>query len=119
MSVFIDRYFKNGPVLLPLAALAHLLWTVSSFVKFLGEDTLFSFIGGGTVLIQLLYTLLWLGVCAQKRWAGIAYIAVTAVNIGLLYLTPADSEWKHVSDALFPFDLLMCFFILFYYKRLK
>src|SRR6478609_9081287 len=119
MKAFIDRFFKNGPVLLPLAALAHLLWTGFSFGKFLSDDTLISFIGGGTFLIQLLYTLLWLGVCMQKRWAGIAYIAVTAVNIGLQFLTPAGSHWKYVADALFPFDVLMCFFILFYYKRLK
>lgn len=119
MNAFIEKYFKNVPVLLPLAALAHLFWTGFSFGKFLSDGTLFGFITGGTVLNQLLYTLLWLGVCLQKRWAGIAYIGVTAVNLCLQFLTPAGSQWKLVADALFPFDVLMCFFILFYYKRLK
>jgi hypothetical protein len=118
MKAFIDRYVLSVPVLLPMAALAHLFWTGYTFGRFIADGTLMSFIGGGTSIILLLYTLLWLGVCAQKRWAGIGYIALTAINLCLQFLTPEGSHWRFVADALFPFDVLMCFFILFYYKRL-
>jgi hypothetical protein len=119
MKAFFDRYVRNVPVILPLAALAHLFWTGYTFGNFIADGALMSFIGGGTFLIQLLYTLLWLGVCAEKRWAGIGYIALTAVNLCLLNLTPAGSQWRLIADAFFPFDVLMCFFILFFYKRLR
>lgn len=119
MKEFIDRYVKNGPVLLPILAIAHLLLAGYSFGKFLSDGTLFGFITGGTFLIQLLYTLLWLGVCVNKRWAGIGYVALTAINLCLQFLTPEGSQWRLVADALFPVDVLMCFFILFYYKRLN
>ncbi len=71
----------------------------------------------GSCAELLLYTLLWMAVCAGRRWAAIGYIALTAVNLALHFLLPKHSLWAQISDVLLPFDILMCVFLLFYYKR--
>ena len=122
-QTFYDRYFRQIPVLFPLVALAHVVWLGLTVVSFAQLDVLGTFIGGGTCVELLLYAVLWLAVCDMRRRAAIGYMVLTAINLGLQYLTPAHAEWRSVADALapahIPIDVLMCFFLLFYYKRFR
>ena len=115
----IRRFLTELPVLFPLVALAHVVWTGFTVYSFAQQEVLDTFIGAGNCLEMLLYTALWIGICDRRRLAGIAYLVLAALNLCLQFFTPQHSEWRLVGDALFPFDLLMCFFILFYYKRFR
>ena len=115
---FIDR-LKGLPVLFPLVAAFHVVMLVITVFNFGRDGVLDTFIGGGSVLEWLLYTALWMNVCLQRRWAAIGYIILTAVSLMLQFLTPHNSQWRMIGDTLFPFDVLLCFFLLFYYKRFR
>jgi hypothetical protein len=113
------RIWDGLPVLFPLVALFHLLLLGYNVISFARQDLLDTIIASGTCVELLLYTLLWVAVCDRWRWAAIGYIVLTAANLLLQFLNPPASNWRLVSDALFPFDVLMCFFLLFYYKRFR
>jgi hypothetical protein len=117
VPTLIDRFFKQLPILFPLVALFHLVMLGYSLWTFASQGVLDTFIGGGSTLVVLLYTILWLAVCDARRWGAIGYMALTAITLLLQFATPHQSEWRYVGDALSPFDVLMCFFLLFYYKR--
>ena len=119
VSNILRRLWHQLPVLFPLVAIAHIVWLGYAVVSFSQQGVMDTFIGAGNCLVMLLYTILWIGVCDRRRWAAIGYLTLTAVNLCLQFFTHQHSEWRYVSDALFPFDLLMCFFILFYYKRFR
>ena len=115
---FLER-LKGLPILFPLIGVFHFVMLGVTTYSFAKDGVLDTFLGLGSALEWLVYALLWLGVCMQLRWTTIAYIILTAVNLILLFLTPQGSHWKSISDTLFPFDVLMCFFLLFYYKRFR
>jgi hypothetical protein len=115
---FIER-LKGLPILFPLVGLFHIVLLCITIFGFGKEGLLGTSIGGGTVLEWLLYTVLWVFVCLQYRWAAIGYICLTAINLLLYFLSPKESIWHLVSDTLLPFDILMCVFLLFYYKRFR
>jgi hypothetical protein len=114
----IDR-FKGLPVVFPLVLLFHIVMLCITAFGFISDGVLDTAIAAGTVLEWLLYTVLWLFVCLQQRWAVIGYIALTSLNLLLYFLASKEGIWHMLSDALLPFDVLMCFFLLFYYKRLR
>jgi hypothetical protein len=111
------------PVLFPMVALFHVAILLITVIGFAQSGTLGDFVTRGTCLELLLYTVLWVLVCLRYRWAAIGYVVLTSVNLALQYLTPAGSIWKSVADAMepghLPVDVLFCFFLLFYYKRLR
>jgi hypothetical protein len=115
---FIDR-IKGLPVLFPLVGLFHISMLLVTAIGFAREGVLNTMIGGGSVVEWLLYTLLWVFVCLQYRAAAVGYIILTAANLLLQFLTPQDQSWRHIADTVFPFDVLMCFFLLFYFKRFR
>jgi hypothetical protein len=120
---FFRRLWTELPVLFPMVALFHVVILVVTLTGFAQNGTLADAATAGTCIELLLYTILWVLVCLKYRWAAIAYIVLTSVNLGLQYLTPAGSIWKSISDAMepghLPVDVLFCFFLLFYYKRLR
>lgn len=117
------RVWDGLPVLFPMVALFHVVILIITIVGFAQSGTLGEAATGGTCLELLLYTLLWVLVCLRYRWAAIGYIILTSANLALQYLTPEGSIWKSISDAMepghLPVDVLFCFFLLFYYKRLR
>jgi hypothetical protein len=119
MNNLIKRFWQELPVLFPLVAIAHIAWLGFAVFSFVQQGVIDTFIGAGNCIVMLLYTVLWIAVCDRWRWAAIGYLVLTAVNLCLQFFTAQHSEWRYVADALFPFDLLMCFFVLFYYKRFR
>jgi len=119
MNNLLRRFWQDLPVLFPLVAIAHIVWLGFALFDFGRQGVLDTFIGAGNCLILLLYAVLWIAVCDRRRWAAIGYLTLTAVNLCLQFFSAQHSDWRYVSDALFPFDLLMCVFLLYYYKRFR
>ncbi|MBS1644749.1 MAG: hypothetical protein JST36_06880 [Bacteroidetes bacterium] len=120
MALSFRKIWTGMPVLFPLLALFHVLMLAVAAVGFARSGDLFSFIPGGTVLEWLLYSLFWIGVSiTQRRLPAILYILLAAGNLCLQFLTPETSDWRSIGSTVFPFDILLCFFLLYYYKRLK
>jgi hypothetical protein len=118
---FFRRVWTELPLLFPLVALFHFAILIITIAGFAQADALDATAPAGTCIELLLYTLLWLFVCLQHRWAAIGYILLTCVNLALQYLTAQGSIWRDIADAMapahLPIDALFCFFLLFYYKR--
>ena len=109
------KIWFESPVIFPTAALFHIFLFLRSVFDF--HDS----------LAENWPTVLWYGVaCALsvacvflKRAAALGYIIFAIVGLLIQFVIPLDFFWKNVGSTLFPFDLLMCFFLLFYYKRFR
>jgi hypothetical protein len=111
---------KSLPILFPMVGAFHVVMLIITTAGFLMEGSLDTAITVGSCIEWLLYSAFWVAVCLQqRRWAAIAYIGLTAINLALQFLTPPASYWPEIGGTLFPFDVLMCFFLLFFYKRLR
>lgn len=112
-SKLLQRLWHEPPVFLPIAALYHLFLLILGLVE----------LGGS--LAHDWPTLLWYAAALAlsvyclllKRWAAIAYVLLTATGLLLQFVLPVDVFWKNVGATLMPFDVLMCFFLLFFFKR--
>ena len=116
---FIRRLWTGLPVLFPIVGFFLIALFAYNLVRFAMDGVLDTVIAGGTCMELLLCALFWLFACDRRRWAAIAFIALTAANLMLQFLTPQHAVWRTFSDALFPFDVLLCFFLLFFYKRFR
>lgn len=113
----IQRYWREQPIVFPLVALFHAFLLLRYLV------TLGPYLDQRPVAAQgawlAVATLLSFFICGMKRWANAGYILLTMAGLLLAYLLPVAREWKELNTVLFPFDLLMCVFLLFYYKRFR
>lgn len=116
---FFRRIWTGLPVLFPIVGLFQIALFAYNLIRFAMSGVLDTVIAGGTCMELFLYAALWAFICDRRRWAAIAYIALTAINLMLQFLTPQHSVWREFSDALLPFDVLLCFFLLFFYKRFR
>lgn len=112
-----DRLVRKPPVLFPLVALFHLVMLVMTLWQFGGQGVLMSREGIIAGSVWLLYTVLWLFICDMKKWAAIGYIALSLAGLCGQFLTAKDGLLYELGTVLFPFDLLMIVFLMFYYKR--
>jgi hypothetical protein len=116
---FIAR-MKALPVLFPLVGLFHLAMLLIGAVQFAQLGELGSGLALGSLAHWLVYGLVWLLVCLyQKRTAAIAYVALTSIELLLQFFGPEGSLIRELSKTLFPFHILLCFFLLVYYKRFR
>lgn len=116
---FFDRFFRQLPVIFPIVGLFLIALFGYNLIQFALQGVLLTHIASGTCLELLLYTLLWLVACDRRRWGAIGFILLTAANLLFYFLAPKHSLWHMVSDALLPFDALLCFFLLFFFKRFR
>ncbi|MBS1615152.1 MAG: hypothetical protein JST06_03440 [Bacteroidetes bacterium] len=116
---FTDRFFRQLPVIFPIVGLFLIALTGYNVIQFGRQGVLGTGIALGTCAELLLYTLLWLAACDRRRWGAIGFILLTAANLLLYFLAPKDLLWHQISDALLPFDALLCFFLLFFFKRFR
>ena len=54
-----------------------------------------------------------------KRWAATAYIGLTIAGLIIRYYSRSSHPWYEAATSLFPVDLVLVFFLLFYYRRLE
>lgn len=111
----LKRIWHEPPVVFPVAVIFHLFLLVRGLAD-LGDTISYNW---PTLLWYILAFALSVFCLLLKRWAGIAYIILTAVGLLLRYALPVGIFWKDVGATLLPFDVLMCFFLLFFYKRFR
>lgn len=104
---------RQLPVMFPIIAVFHVLLFLYTVGYYLSMDVLTNDKIIVNCVTLLLYTLLWIGVCGLSKKAAIGYIVLTAIDLLLFFF-----QWG-VGDSLLPFDVLLCVFLLFYYKRFR
>ncbi len=111
---------KALPVLFPLVGLFHMVMLVIGLVQYAQLGELGSVPALGSLAHWLIYGLIWMLICLyESRWAALAYIGLTSAELLLQFFGPAGSLVRELSSTLFPFSILLCFFLLFYYKRFR
>lgn len=117
----IKKYFGKAPIAFYLIALFHIFLTISEFVNYLGDTSVYLIYSLRPVIL-LAYTIFWIGCCFMKRWAGLAYLILTLFNVSFHLFGPPSILKQAVGDLLFlpiPVNLLFCFLILYYFKRMQ
>ena len=114
---FLKRITSKAPILFPLVALFHIFLLVRYIADLWGSPLTTPVVLPGAWFG--IAALLAVFICDLRRWANISYIALTILGLLLQYLAPKGSDWQSLGTTLFPFDLLMCVFLLFYYKRFE
>jgi hypothetical protein len=109
---FINRFIKQPPVMFPLVALFHMLMLAFSIYNASSEPL--SSLIWLQPLWMVAYTIAWVFVCGMKKWAALAYILLTALNV-LLYFVASD---LYVS-SLFLMDVVFSMILMAYYKHFK
>jgi len=116
-DTFFVRIFKKPPILFPLAALFQVFMTlIAAWMLFpvsLKEPEWFG------PLAMLLFSMIWLFVCDMRKWAAFAYLALTIACLLLQYFCPHYTSGWYFSMGMFPFDMIVGMFVLFYYKRFQ
>ncbi len=113
----VRKFFTGTPVAFPIIALFHLFWTGRGLWLYGTEpfpDPIWV-----QVLWLVAYTAAWIGATAGRKWSANAYIGLTVVNLLLRFLLKDPADASNLTDALFPIDLLCCFVLLVFYKRLR
>lgn len=114
---FFDRITGGLPIAFPLVGLAHFAWLILAIRDYRTEpfpSPIWTQVGWLAA-----YTLSWLLSARGLRAGAWAYNGLTALNILLRFFLKDASALSSYTDALFPFDVLFCFFLLLYYKRLR
>ena len=55
----------------------------------------------------------------MRKWAATGYMLFTAINLLLQFALKHEPLWHSAGETMFPFDVLMTAFLLFYYKRFE
>lgn len=113
---FLKRIWTKPPVVFPWVGVFHVWATLHAFWLFFGDG--FDLSGLAYPFGSLCYTVAWLFLCDLRKWAAFAYIGLTSLNLALRFLVHPFSLWADFSNVLFPADIIFCFLILVYYKRL-
>ena len=114
---FLTRIFRRPPILFPFVLLFHIVVLIFNIKPYLLEGGLFGGAGLVALVWSLIYLVLWLFICDMRKWAATAYMIFAAINLLLQFLLKKDPLWHDAGITLFPFDVLMTVFLLFYYKR--
>lgn len=113
----LKQFISKPPVLFPLAALFHIIITISAIVSLYGinpgqRDWL-------RPLSMAIFTVFSLLLCTMRKWTAIAYVLLSIVCLALFYFSPADSPSHIFGNGFFPFNLIISLFILLLFKRFK
>lgn len=128
MNQSIKSFFKKAPFIFYFILAFHIYLTFTEILRYWGDTSVSYIYYFFRPFLYLLYTLAWLGVCMMKKWAGLAYLILTFLTVSFHLFIPVEpfstlAVYKHaLSDVLFipiPVNLLFCFFILFYFKRIQ
>jgi hypothetical protein len=116
-SSFLKRILRKPPLVFPWILLFHLfilcytIWSYSEF-PFPSEAWI-------APLWLLVYTLCWLFVCDLRKWAAIAYLLLTMINMALSFFLKNATDLAVYTPPFLLIYILFSFFILFYFKRFR
>ena len=111
------RLITKPPILFPLAALFHIVICLSAIVSLYPTELSqkeWARPGG-----MLLFSILSVFLCGMKKWAAIAYVLMSMLSLAIIYLHPNLSALLLFADSIFPFNVILSFFILLLFKRFK
>lgn len=115
VKVLIDRLFRKPPVAFPLVALFHLYLLGRAICDF--SDIPFPDAVWTQVLWHAAYLAAAAGIVLLRRWGAWMYLGLTAANIILRYVLKDPVDLSALTDAVFPFDIVISFLVLFFYRR--
>lgn len=116
-DTFLTRIIRRPPVFFPLVALFHIVMLLVTAWQF--SEVLDSKEAITAISVWLIYTICWLFICDMKKWAALTYVILSLIGVGLQFLTAKGGLWYDVGTVMFPFNLLMIVFLMFYYKRFE
>ncbi len=122
IGVFLRDVIRKAPTPFPYIAGFHVLMFLVIFIYWWGLPISYYYV---EILWTLGFTVCWLYVCDLKRWAVYGYLGLTVANI-ILYVSShsmTEAQQKkfqtdYISSLLIP-ALIFCFFLLFFFRRLK
>lgn len=117
----IVRYFKEMPVVFPLVGL---------FLLGLAAFEAWNYVGVNDIsplyklrpLVLLLYFVTWAGACLRWKKPGLVFLILTIINVAFYLFGPDILLKRALGDILFiplPVNILFCFLLLFYFRRLQ
>ncbi len=117
----VARYFKAMPVVFPLVGL---------FLLGLAAFEAWNYMGANDVsplyklrpLVLLLYFVTWAGACLRWKKPSLAFLVLTIINVAFYLFGPDILLKRALGDILFiplPVNILFCFLLLFYFRRLQ
>lgn len=114
---YYKRIWQKAPVVFPWIGIFHVVLLAYMLYSYITEPVT------GWILMQpvfmFLYTVFWLFVCDMKKWAGLAYLGLTSVNLALRFVLTDVAMRNNFTDTIFPADVLFTFFVMFYFKRFE
>ncbi len=105
-------------IIFPLVGLAHvvgLLWVIweNRTAPINGLEWI-------SALWMLGYTVCWIAACDYLKWGALCYIALTTIDIVLLFFLKSYADKVVYTSLLVPFiNGIFCFFLLLFYKRFR
>ena len=113
----IKQLFTKPPILFPLAALFHIIFTVLAIVSL--YPTPVSQRDWLRPLAMVIFSILAVGLCMLRKSVAILYIGLSIASLGLIAFSAHDSLGHIFGDSFFPFNFLLSFFILLFFKKFK
>jgi hypothetical protein len=122
----LKQYFTNMPVMFPMIGLFLLFMTVMEALNYLG-DSGYPAMYLLRPVILFLYFIFWAGACCARKWAALAFLCLTIINVAFYLFGPKgpDAYLQHaIGDILFLYDrvsvnMIFSFLLLFYFRRMK
>lgn len=108
-------YSAKPPIIFPLAASFQCFITLDSILRL--YPTPINQPEWLSPLSLLIHSILGLALLGMRKRTAIAYIVVTILAIGLSYLAESFKGLQIMGIAMFPFNVIVSFFILLYYKK--
>lgn len=104
-------------MLFPLVALGHIIWLLLLVWNVRAEPMgSYAWID---VYWMLAFTACWIGVSDLRKWGAIGYVLLTIVNITIFLAVKDVFLNRAYRSSLFEVHILLCFFLLVYFKRFK
>jgi hypothetical protein len=103
------------PIIFPLAALFQIIIAAYSIYSFLDipfgqKDWLFP-------LSRTIFAILALAICGMRKWVALVYVALSLFSLVMIYWALPDSSLYIFAKGMFPFNLIISFFLLVQFKK--
>ncbi|XZF12485.1 hypothetical protein ACTHGU_11890 [Chitinophagaceae bacterium MMS25-I14] len=118
LKTFTKDIISKPPMLFPWVVLFHIAALVISL--WINHTEPFGTIAWLQPLWMLCYATAWIFICDLKKWAAYLYLLFSMTDLVLYILKlKTHGDYDLYLSALFPANVLFCFFVLFYFKRFK
>jgi hypothetical protein len=117
LKTYFKDITKKPPLLFPLVALYHLF--LLGYTIWLLHDAPFPGTEWLMMAVILLFSVFWFLVCDMRKVGALGYLALTSVNLIIMFGLKSFISKDVYTNSLFPTDVLFSFFVLFYYRTFE